>query len=258
MAEAENQGYPFLPESNWWTLREQFIKTIPNTVSVMYIKTLLGLGDKPAKQRLTHLEKIGFIDEKGKPTSRVNEWRNNEKYRDVCKAIIAESYPEEFIDLFSDQNVDRTRIENWFKDSTGIGEAGAQKYAQFYILLRDSSAEVATERLKSLSNKSGKGDGREKKAQSTSRKKPQPQSLTNQTQPSSSESIVQSSEPLNVPAPSKPSDTGSRDEPSWFSLHVDLQIHISPDATAAQIDQIFASMAKHIVSMKRDTKSEVS
>jgi hypothetical protein len=29
-------------------------------------------------------------------------------------------------------------------------------------------------------------------------------------------------------------------------VHVDVQIHISSDATAAQIDQIFASMAKHL------------
>ena len=30
------------------------------------------------------------------------------------------------------------------------------------------------------------------------------------------------------------------------SLHVDIQVHISPDATTDQIDQIFASMAKHL------------
>lgn len=30
------------------------------------------------------------------------------------------------------------------------------------------------------------------------------------------------------------------------SVHIDIQIHISPDSTANQIDQIFASMAKHL------------
>ena len=29
-------------------------------------------------------------------------------------------------------------------------------------------------------------------------------------------------------------------------LHIDLQIHISPDSTAEQIETIFASMAKHL------------
>ena len=30
------------------------------------------------------------------------------------------------------------------------------------------------------------------------------------------------------------------------SLHINIQVHISPDATTDQIDQIFASMAKHL------------
>ena len=44
------------------------------------------------------------------------------------------------------------------------------------------------------------------------------------------------------------------EEQNWFSLHIDLQIHISPEADATQIDNIFASMAKHIVSMKQGRK----
>ena len=34
------------------------------------------------------------------------------------------------------------------------------------------------------------------------------------------------------------------------SLHIDLQIHISPDASAEQIDKIFASMSKHLYNQK--------
>jgi hypothetical protein len=34
------------------------------------------------------------------------------------------------------------------------------------------------------------------------------------------------------------------------SLHIDMQVHISPDATAEQIDQIFSSMAKHLYGQK--------
>lgn len=36
------------------------------------------------------------------------------------------------------------------------------------------------------------------------------------------------------------------------SLHIDVQIHISPEASAEQIDQIFASMAKHLYGTKND------
>jgi len=36
------------------------------------------------------------------------------------------------------------------------------------------------------------------------------------------------------------------------SLHIDVQIHISPEATADQIDQVFASMAKHLYASKKN------
>jgi hypothetical protein len=35
------------------------------------------------------------------------------------------------------------------------------------------------------------------------------------------------------------------------ALHIDVQIHISPEASAEQIDQVFASMAKHLYGTKK-------
>ena len=34
------------------------------------------------------------------------------------------------------------------------------------------------------------------------------------------------------------------------NLHIDVQVHISADASVEQIDQIFASMAKHLYGSK--------
>lgn len=39
--------------------------------------------------------------------------------------------------------------------------------------------------------------------------------------------------------------------PNSPSLHIDLQIHISPEASADQIEQVFASMAKHLYGAKK-------
>ncbi len=39
---------------------------------------------------------------------------------------------------------------------------------------------------------------------------------------------------------------GEEKRPSEPSVHIDVQIHISPDAPPEQVDQIFASMAKHL------------
>jgi uncharacterized protein DUF5343 len=53
-----------------------------------------------------------------------------------------------------------------------------------------------------------------------------------------------SSGPLHTPAV-RPvlSNQPSRSGPS---VHIDVQVHISPEASADQIDQVFASMAKHL------------
>jgi len=50
--------------------------------------------------------------------------------------------------------------------------------------------------------------------------------------------------PLHTPAAGGTPGTG-RGAPGP-ALHIDIQIHISPEASADQIDQIFASMAKHL------------
>lgn len=58
-----------------------------------------------------------------------------------------------------------------------------------------------------------------------------------------------SSGPLHTPVVSssgKPPVTPSGDP----TVHIDIQIHVSPEASTEQIDQIFASMAKHIYGRK--------
>jgi Family of unknown function (DUF5343) len=50
--------------------------------------------------------------------------------------------------------------------------------------------------------------------------------------------------PLHTAAVSGAASPG-RDAPGP-TLHIDMQIHISPEASADQIDRIFASMAKHL------------
>ncbi len=55
--------------------------------------------------------------------------------------------------------------------------------------------------------------------------------------------------PLHTPAVQPPAGAGR----SSFgpALHIDVQIHISPEASADQIDQIFASMSKHLYGSKK-------
>jgi hypothetical protein len=51
--------------------------------------------------------------------------------------------------------------------------------------------------------------------------------------------------PLHTPPAPRVVATAARNS-GGPPLHIDVQIHISPEASAEQIDQIFASMAKHL------------
>ena len=77
-------AYPKIPESNWWKLRDQFKKTLPNVVTPAYLKSLLGLKSDGAAQNLIGpLRQVGLIDEAQRPTGRANDWRNDAKYAEV-------------------------------------------------------------------------------------------------------------------------------------------------------------------------------
>jgi hypothetical protein len=59
--------------------------------------------------------------------------------------------------------------------------------------------------------------------------------------------------PLHTPAathsPQMPAIPSVQAGPA---IHIDIQIHISPESTAQQIDKIFESMAKHLYGRKDD------
>jgi hypothetical protein len=46
--------------------------------------------------------------------------------------------------------------------------------------------------------------------------------------------------------PANANDLGSREATAHPPVHIDFQIHIPPEATPEQIDQIFASMRRHL------------
>jgi hypothetical protein len=52
--------------------------------------------------------------------------------------------------------------------------------------------------------------------------------------------------PLHVPAAASASRMPTVPEDVGPEVHIDIQIHISPESTAEQIEKIFESMAKHL------------
>jgi hypothetical protein len=233
MANDDSLVFPKIPEKNWWILRDQFSKSLPKEVTVGYLKSLLQLStDSTARNTLGPLKKLGLLDDDNRTTDLANMWRNDEKYSDACEQMLA-IYPQELRDLFSSADVDKSRIENWFRDKGRLGDSAARQSAALYLLLLEAEPKSSTE---FASTKNPASSGSKKK---TSKPKA--------TAPEST-----GEKPVVEPQPAPSGFAGSNDNvKDWFSLHIDLQIHISPEADAEQIDNIFASMAKHIMSMKR-------
>jgi len=56
--------------------------------------------------------------------------------------------------------------------------------------------------------------------------------------------------PLHTPAGQAP-PVAARPPAQGPTLHIDIQVHISPEASPDQIEQVFASMAKHLYGAKK-------
>lgn len=150
---AEGVLYPKMPESNWWTIRNQFKRTMPATVTISYLKTLLNLtSEKSANNLLSPLKQMGIIDD-CKPTTRANDWRDDSKYKDTCNQIVQEIYPSELLDLNPGPNFDKESIKNWFMHTAKLGQGAAALVASVFIMLR--SAELKTDFTKASTTKSG-------------------------------------------------------------------------------------------------------
>lgn len=222
MAEQNNMGYPTISEKAWWTIRNKFKASLPSTVSSTYVKSLLSMAnDNSANSNvIVPLRRLGLIEDENKPTSLANEWRIDDKYSQAYETMLQSVYPQELLDLFPNSNVDRNTARTWFM-SQGVGQAAADKMIALFTLLK--SKEISDK--KSTDGNSKPNAPTAQKAAKTSDKK--------------DPIVTKDSSMTNY----FPKETLACNRPN---LHIDLQIHISPESTPEQIECIFASMAKHL------------
>ena len=166
---ADSNSYPMISEKNWWTIREKFKASLPAIATPNYVKTLLTLSsDSSANSNvITPMRRIGLLDEENKPTALANDWRLDNKYKEVCSSIIKNVYPTELLDLFPDSNVDRASARNWFM-SQGVGQGAADKMVALFMLLK--SGEIKDKNI-ATPKKSGKAVSKIAKPQAPSKSK---------------------------------------------------------------------------------------
>ena len=209
--------YPMLPVNHWWALREKFKQSIPGTVTANYLATALNMKEVSARSNiLPFLRQLGITDDEGKTLDRAREWRDDTMYPEVCATMAKEVYPSELLEAVPDPANNRAAAERWFGNKTGAGAAAVKRMTVFFSVLIDADPENKL----GTTSKAGKGKP------STSRSKKSAAGTVTKVEPRRDKE-----------------QQGGDDAPS---VHINLQIHVSSDATPDQIDKIFESMATHI------------
>lgn len=228
MANNEKQTYPILPVKHWWVLRNRFKQSIPSAVTAGFLATSLGMQESSAKANiLPALIAFKIIDEDGKPTERAVQWRDDQQYPKICTDIKQEIYPQELIEALPGSSPDREAVERWFANKTGVGVVAARKMALVYLLLCEANPSQGQDIFPAPSRTKEKTKPKQPVTSSNKVEKPNIASKPLENLPNVGPADIK----LNMISP---------------SLHIDIQIHISSDASTDQIDQIFASMAKHL------------
>lgn len=233
---AKKISYPKFPKQAWWTLRKIFNQRLPGGVDGDYLSSVLNMQLDRAQDLVPPLRKMGLIDENGKPTDRANRWRFDEEYSSVCEEIRQDIYPQKLLDAFHDPaSISRTSLENRFKSDARVGDSAAGQMATLYLLLLEADSSVQD----TATSNPTKQPTKAKRSQSAT-----PKGSASAAKQVAQGGPVKANGHLADVEENKPHQAGhARDYGP--SVHFNIQVHISPDASAQQIDDTFASMAKH-------------
>ena len=224
--------FPNLPESNWWTLRRRFQQTVPREVDASYLATILDIGEAAAGNLIGPLRAVGLIDENGRPTDRALAWRDDDQYRQITTDMLEQVYPQGLRDAAPPPNPDRGAVVRWFSRSTGAGQAATERMARFYLLSAAGNPAGADQPT---------GERAPRHGQPGAQARP-----TRQRQATGRAAAPGRGHEAPAPQDQTPVPTPTPRQSPQPSVHIDIQVHIDPAATAEQIDQIFASMARHL------------
>lgn len=208
-------NYPQLPKGVWQGVWALLRKTPSRKMDEKALAAELGVQATAAKAYARELMKIGILDEEFRPTDLANRWRQNGKDSALIEEILEKSYPQDLRDLAPVGDIDRDKVIRWFI-SDGLGEGSAKNKAATYIMLTEGIDEESVSSPAKSSPKQSKARGEKNR----------------------------DIDPVKIkakPDQRKPSDGGDFKP----ELAVNIQIHISADASSDQIDAIFSSMAKY-------------
>lgn len=220
----ETKFFPNIPVMHWNNLRTQFKRSIPGTISSNYLATVLDMTETSAKANiLPSLRQIGLLDNEGKTNQDLaKKFRDDELYPKFCDEIIKKIYPQGLRDAFPDKDLNRDRIKKWFMNHTSVGDSAAGRIVAFYVALVEADPNPTTT------------------TSSTKPKDAKPKVVKTETKP---EPKIKQEEKPETKTP--PAGSGHKQN-FGPDLNINIQIHISSDASPDQIKSIFENMAKYV------------
>ena len=138
-------------------------------------------------------------------------------------------YPAELLHAVPDPDTNRDQAERWFANETGTGAVAARRMVSLYALLVEADPSKAPDKDKAKPSK--------ERATRTPRAAPPTPTPSNP---------VAAHVPAVVPSTIRGEDRPLNGNVQAPGININLQVHISADATPDQIDKIFESMARHI------------
>ena len=180
---------------------------VPTKADTSWLKSH-GFKSSNDPSALRVLEFIGFIDSTKQPTDKWKNYRHKGKSNTVLGAAIKRGYSALYEDLPEAHQSSDDDLKNFFRVHSTAGEQAISRTVKTF-------QELCSLADFSDTSANGAGIGDNGSAASASVGSP-------------------------LVAPPKDTDTAAP------ALHIDIQVHISADASETQIDKIFESMAKHL------------
>lgn len=210
--------FPQIPSTVWKGVWSIFYKSPSRKLDENVLSAELNVQKTAARQYINELTRLKIIESSGSPTELASRWRQDGDDPQVIMDILKGAYPQTLLDLAPPDNLDRDKIVRWFLGQN-LGEGAAKNKAATYIRIASGVSSSDSPRTSAPTESA-------------------------------------STSPKRKLAPTRPASSGARTEavsksdngvsrPKRPDLNVNIQIHISADASPEQIDSIFSAMSKY-------------
>ena len=214
------KNYPQIPSAIWWGFREMLINKPSIQISAKLVAIQFDVQETAAKAYIRELQKIGMLDEDGRPTPVALKWRMDDSYSEAVAEILATVYPDELREILDVKAIDKAKAKQWFQyDGLGTGAAG-NKTATLVVIASPTPGE----------------------AQKLPTTKPE---VVSRKAPAKKEANVAKAAEIEKQKAQKGAQQKFN---TAFPMNLNIQIHISADSSNEQIETIFRSMNKYLSS----------